>query len=102
MPSSRDKDIEKRSAIIQGFFDKVSISKIKDLSYKDRDDSNSTTAFSAYRTSAENITVIDQGRLQRYREFEQMNSFATRTHPLVELFDALLISVVILGLRGGP
>jgi intein/homing endonuclease len=72
MPS-RTKEIEKRSETIQQYFNKINITRIRDLTTPvDKRPDDSSFAFSAYRTSIENLTVIDQGRLQRYREYEQM------------------------------
>jgi len=73
MMAIRNKEIEKRSETIQQYFNKINITRIRDLiTPTDRRGEESTFAFSAYRTSVENLTVIDQSRLQRYREYEQM------------------------------
>jgi len=70
--AGRDKEIQKRSEIIQQYFNKINITKIKDLITLTDKNQDATYAYGSYRTSIESLTIIDQGRLQRYREYEQM------------------------------
>lgn len=70
--ATRENDITKKAEVIQQYFNKIGITKIKDLTIPKDQDSRSIYAIDAYRTSPENLTIVDQGRLQRYREFEQM------------------------------
>ncbi len=70
--ASFDKETQKRSEIIQGYFNKIGISKIKDLGYTPDKNQDAMAAFGSYKTSSDTLSVVDQGRLQRYREYEQM------------------------------
>lgn len=70
--ATRENDITKQADTIQQYFNKIGITKVKDLTIPKTQDGKSIYAVDAYRTSPENLTIVDQGRLQRYREFEQM------------------------------
>jgi len=70
--AGHDKEIQKRSEIIQQYFNKINITRIKDLVAPTDKNQDATYAYGSYRTSIENLTIVDQGRLQRYREYEQM------------------------------
>ena len=71
--ANRDKDIEKKSQAIQKYFDKIKITSVNDLVSGDIDNNDSiVTAFGSYKTSFDQYTTIDQARVQRYREYEQM------------------------------
>lgn len=68
-----NKDIQKKAAAIQQYFNKISITKISDLSINNPEVENDAYAgFGGYKTSFEGFTSIDQSRIQRYREYEQM------------------------------
>lgn len=72
---NRITEIEKKAEIIQGYFNKIGITKIKDLSNYEGGGGKGDTglnAFGSYRTSVESLTSIDQSRMMRYRQYEQM------------------------------
>ncbi len=69
----RNREIQKKSEIIQSYFNKLGISKIRDLATIDPNKNNDAfQAFGSYRTNVESFTSIDQSRMMRYRQYEQM------------------------------
>jgi hypothetical protein len=73
----RNREVEKRAEGIQSFFNKINITKITDLAshvmtYNKDYEKDLYQAFGAYRTSFDSYTVLDQQRIMRYREYEQM------------------------------
>ena len=69
----RNREIQKKSEIIQSYFNKLGISKVRDLATVDPNKSTDAfQAFGSYRTNVESFTSIDQSRMMRYRQYEQM------------------------------
>lgn len=62
--------ISQRAAVIQSFFNKLNVSKIQDLSSV-REESTENY-FGSTHSSLESVVAIDQHRIQRYREYDQM------------------------------
>lgn len=69
----RNREIQKKSEIIQSYFNKLGISKVRDLATQDPNkNTDAFQAFGSYRTNVESFTSIDQSRMMRYRQYEQM------------------------------
>src|SRR6056297_1561771 len=69
---TRTKDVLKKAETIQKYFNKISVTRTSDLQSGGTKDDDVYTAFGSYKTSLEGFTSIDQSRIQRYREYEQM------------------------------
>jgi len=70
---NRERDILKKAETIQKYFNKINISRTDDLhSYETNRKEDMYTAFGSQKTSLEGFTSVDQSRIQRYREYEQM------------------------------
>lgn len=69
---ARERDVQKKAAAIQQYFNKIGITKIGDLSAPQEDSGDIYAGFGGYKTSFEGFTSVDQSRIQRYREYEQM------------------------------
>lgn len=67
-----NRDVIKKAETIQKYFNKISITRASDLVGGESPDNEVFTAFGGYKTSLEGFTSIDQSRIQRYREYEQM------------------------------
>lgn len=67
------KDVQRKAAAIQQYFNKIGITKIGDLSVSGPETEDDIYAgFGGFKTSFEGFTSVDQSRIQRYREYEQM------------------------------
>lgn len=82
----REKEIEKQSEIIQKYFNKINFIKANELELRREAYTNDPISlFSGFRTSLDSIVSIEQNRIQRYREYEQM-TYVTELNSGLELY----------------